>query len=321
MSVIIALDLGGTQIRLAVYPKDGIDPIIIKKIPTIVENIEVFDRLSDLIETVWSVDSVDAISIAVPGPIDPVTDTVVAAGNIPGWDRFPLNKKLSQKYSTPILVGNDANLAAVGEWSYGAGRGHHHLLYLTVSTGIGGGVIIADKLLEGARGLAAELGHITVMSDGPICSCGAKGHLEAISSGTAIAQYISEQIALGHNSELSMNQKQTAKLAYTAARNGDKLAIEAFTRAGYYFGQALAGFLHIFNPSIVIIGGGVSQSGDLFFSPMYKSLRESLMDSAYLDLDNVPIVPPQLGDDAGLLGALAQARIYLEKREYDRLVK
>jgi glucokinase len=209
----------------------------------------------------------------------------------------------------PVFLENDANLAAVGEWYFGAGQGHHHLIYLTISTGIGGGVIINDQLLTGARGLGAEIGHLSILPDGPLCSCGKRGHLEAIASGTAIARYVSEQIAAGRSSSLSHESHITAKTVATAARNGDELALEAFQRAGNALGQGIADLLHIFNPSILVFGGGVSQSGDLLFAPMRRKLDELIMSQGYLE--NLTITKSPLGDDAGLLGTLAQARLKL----------
>lgn len=309
MSAIVTVDIGGTQIRAAVYSKEDTQPITVVRVPTLATKAGVFDRLVHLLQEIWPDNSVAALSLGVAGPLDPETGVVIEASNIPEWNGFPLRNRLDQIFQAPIYLGNDANLAALGEWKFGAGRGHHHLLYITVSTGIGGGVIIADHLLEGSRGLAAELGHVTCLPDGPICSCGARGHLEALSSGTAIARYITEQIANGQTSVLSQEKDITSHLAAIAASNGDHLSIDAFNRAGKYLGQAVAGFLHIFNPTIIIFGGGVSQAGDLLFNPMRKSMRESLMTPVYME--NLILTTAQLGDDVGLLGALALARINL----------
>ena len=148
------------------------------------------------------------------------------------------------RFNVPVVVGNDANMAAVGEWRYGAGVGHHNLVFLTISTGIGGGVILDDRLVLGERGLAAELGHITVIPDGPLCGCGHRGHIEALSSGTAIARYVSEQLAEGRKSIIKPDPHPTARDVSFAAANGDELAIEAMTRAGKFLGQMIADYLH-----------------------------------------------------------------------------
>ena len=207
----------------------------------------------------------------------------------------------------PAYLDNDANLAALGEWKFGAGRGHHDVLYLTISTGIGGGVIIDDRLLHGYHGLAAELGHVTVLANGPVCSCGYKGHLEALAAGPAIVRYIHEQLEAGSTSELSSAEDLDAYAVAEAAKRGDALAISAYKRAGEYLGIGVASFLHTLDPSIVVFGGGVSQSGPLLFEPFETSLRAHVFYPRYLE--NLEITTAALGDDVGLLGALALAQM------------
>jgi glucokinase len=311
MSTILALDIGGTQLRAAVYPPSGIEPLASLKTPTRGMEDGVFERLITLIDSVWPAGSVDAISVAAPGPLNPYTGVIVSTPNIPAWTNYPLADLLSNRYKVPAFLGNDANLAAVGEWKYGAGKGHHDVLYLTLSTGIGGGVISSDMLIEGCRGMATELGHVTVLPGGPICTCGVPGHLEAVASGPAIARYFTEQIAAGRESTLPSKPDITAIDVAAAAGRGDVLALEAFDRAGGFIGQAVAEFLHIFNPSIVIFGGGVSRSGRLILDPIEESMKCNIMDESYID--ELKIAMARLGDDAGLLGSLAQARIRLSK--------
>jgi glucokinase len=198
-------------------------------------------------------------------------------------------------------------MAGLAEWRYGAGRGHDNLVYLTISTGIGGGVISHGQLLQGARGMAAELGHILIDPDGPPCGCGHRGHIESFSSGPSIARYVREQLDAGKPSALhGQADMNTAHIA-DAARAGDALAISAFERAGYYLGIAVANYLAIFDPSILIFGGGVSQVGDLLFKPFEECLRKHTFHPHYLD--DLLITRAALGDDAGLLGALALARM------------
>jgi glucokinase len=268
------------------------------------------DRLLDLVAEVWPADGqVRAIGAGLPGPINPKTGVLFNAPNIPGWVNLPIRQHLQDRFQVPVLVGNDANLAALGEWRFGAGRGHHDLLYLTISTGIGGGVIMEDRLLLGDRGLAAELGHVTVQPDGPLCGCGKRGHLEAYASGTAIARYVSEQIAKGVPSRLSSTPNITAREVSQAAQEGDALARESITRAGTYLGIGLANFLHIFNPSRVILGGGVSRIGPMLLDPMKATLAEQVTSPEFTR--SLEIVSAELGDDAGLMGALALAHTAL----------
>ena len=310
MSAIIAIDIGGTQLRVAVYPQNSTIPIKVQRAPSLGMEEGVFDRLTALIDSVWPDEPVDIICAAVPGPLNPYTGIIIETPNIPSWTNYPLAELLSKKYDVPAHIGNDANMAVLGEWLYGAGKGHHDLIYLTISTGIGGGVICGDKLIEGSRGMATELGHITVLPGGPVCSCGVKGHLEAVASGTAIAKYVSEQIAAGRKSSLGSGIL-TARQVSEAASQGDELAKESYLRAGEFIGQATADFLSIFNPSIVILGGGVTLSGSLILDPIKDSMRRHVMEASYLD--GLVVTTAKLGDDAGLLGSLAQAHIKLAK--------
>jgi glucokinase len=303
----IAVDVGGTQLRAACYAYESLKPVQVKRIATQSGGETPLERLKSLIASVWPENcDVDAIGVAAPGPLDSNEGVVMAAPNIPGWVDLPLKKLLEERFKIPVIVGNDANLAAVGEWKYGAAKGHHHLIYLTISTGIGGGVIIDDRLLLGDRGLAAELGHVTVIHDGPLCGCGQRGHLEAIASGTAIARWVEEELKRGSVSSMVNERPVTAKAVSKAAHAGDLLAIAALDRAGRYIGQALADYLHIFNPTAVILGGGVVQSGNLLLDPLKEALKRHVLTKHYLD--RLTISTAELGDDAGLMGALAKAR-------------
>ena len=312
MSTFVAVDIGGTHIRAAAYEADNVSPLTHKRTRSHAKNPGTYDRLVDVIESAWPTDrEVKAIGMASPGPLDPKSGVVLATPNIPEWHDFPLTDKLGKHFGIPAYLDNDANLGALGEWKFGAGRGHHDLLYLTISTGIGGGVIVDDRLLHGYHGLAAELGHVVVLAGGPVCSCGFEGHLEALASGPAIVRYVCEQLEAGQKSELSCVDDLNARVVAEAAEDGDELARSAYQRAGEYLGIGVASFLHTFDPSIVIFGGGVSQSGPLLFEPFEASLRKHVLNSRYLE--NLVITTAALGDDAGLLGALALAQMASEE--------
>jgi glucokinase len=305
MNITLAIDIGGTHMRVAAFPENEHKPLRQDRIRTYAKGEDSLKRLIQMAQSIRAEhETIDAIGIAAPGPLDPKTGVILAAPNLPGWNGISVTGILQETFGVPAFIGNDANLAAVGEWRFGAGQGHHHLIYLTISTGIGGGVISDDRLLVGHQGFGAELGHITILPDGPVCGCGKKGHLEAISSGTGIAAYFAEQLALGRQSILSGNPD--AKAISQAAREGDILAQETFQRAGHYLGLAVSNYLMVFNPSILIFGGGVSLAGDLLFDPMCKSMRESLLSDHYLE--DLEITQAALGDDAGLYGALVFAR-------------
>jgi len=307
MDYYIAVDIGGTQLRAALYPEGEQKAVSQKRIPTQARDQSAVDRLLELIKTVLPAHGkVKAIGMAAPGPLNPKTGILYAAPNIPGWVNLPLAQIVQDRFKIPTLLGNDANLAAMGEWKFGAGRGYQHLLYMTVSTGIGGGVIEDGKLLLGYKGLAAEIGHITVDPSGPLCGCGQRGHLEALASGTAIARYVTEQLARGVPSSMAELSTVSARDVSLAAEQGDPLAREALARAGGYLGRAIADFLHLLNPQIVIIGGGVSRSGKYLLDPLREAIAAYVISPEYLH--GLVVTTASLGDDAGLLGALALAQ-------------
>lgn len=305
--VYIAVDLGGTNIRAARCDPEG---RILARVgwPTRPEEgLEaVMGRIFEAIQAVWPDGApVEAIGVGVPGPLDPRTGVVITAPNL-GWENVPLGDRLRERFGVPCFIGNDANLAALGEWRYGAGRGHDHLVYLTVSTGIGGGVITHGVLLEGAHGLGAELGHIVVEArEGPRCGCGRIGCLEALASGTAIARMAQEAWARGEPIPWPDPSAVTAADVAEAAARGDPTAGAIMDRAAFYLGVGIATFWHIFNPTLIILGGGVMKTGDWFLEKIRAYARERAMRPDYV----TPIVRAALGDDVGLLGALAYARM------------
>jgi glucokinase len=311
MQTIISLDIGGTQLRAAVYQDDQREAVTQKRIKTNANEPDTFGRLLKLIEDILPADGkADAIGASVPGPVDPKTGAIMFTPNIKEWRDFPFAAKLMKNFGFPVYLDNDANLAGLAEWKFGAARGHHNVLYLTVSTGVGGGVIINDRLLQGSHGLAAELGHTIVQADGPLCGCGQRGHLEAFSSGTGIERFVADQLKAGRESTLRADKRNSARDISEAASQGDALSIEAYQVAGKYLGIGVANFLHIFNPSVVVFGGGVSQSGPLLFDSFDASLKEHVIHPRYLE--GLVIARAELGDDSGLLGARALAELKLD---------
>ena len=307
MTLTLAVDIGGTHIRVAAYEANSTKPVAHHRTKSFAQTSGVYDRLADAIKTIWQEGQVTAIGIASPGPLDPYKGIILDTPNIPEWDNFPIAAKLTEEFGVPAYLDNDANMAGLAEWQFGAGKGHHDLIYLTISTGIGGGVISSNRLLQGYHGMGAELGHMLIDPNGPLCGCGKPGHIESFSSGPSIVRYFNEQLKAGQKSTLQPNPNLgTAQIA-EAALTGDPLAITAFSRAGHYLGIAVANFLAIFDPSILIFGGGVSQVGDLLFKPFEESLRQHVFHPRYMD--DLVITKAALGDDAGLLGALALARM------------
>jgi len=310
MDAYITLDIGGTNIRCALFLNDQ-DPIDIKKISTVHKNQSPFERIISVIKEIWPAgNSVKGISAAVPGSVNVNAGIVLLAPNISGWKNIDFGKILSNQFKVPVFVNNDARLAAIGEWKRGAGIGHENLLYFTISTGLGGGAIVHGKPLEGSVGIATESGHITIDDNGPICGCGKRGHLEAFSAGTGIENYVHEEIVKGVKTIIKSTPAVRASEIATAAKNGDQLAISAFNRAGYYLGIGIANYLHIFNPSCVIFGGGVSLSGDLLMNPFRQSLKDHVLNPTYLE--NLEIKMAELGDNVGLIGAFEYLKEKLE---------
>jgi glucokinase len=238
--------------------------------------------------------------------MDPINGIIISPPNIPEWRYFPLHEHLSTTFDLPIALNNDANLAALGEWHFGAGRGYSDLIYLTISTGIGGGIILNNKLFMGSSGFAAEIGHTTLLYNGPECSCGQTGHLEAMASGPSIVRWVKSKLEDESLKEHFPAGELTAKHISDAAEEGNQLAIAAYERAGKYIGLAIADLLHIFDIPTIIIGGGVSRAGNLLFDPIRKSVEKSVLSDIYLE--NLQILPAALEDDSGLMGALVLSR-------------
>lgn len=315
----IAVDLGGTQIRAALCGPDG---QIFRRIARLTE---AQDGLDAVIERVFQtiteavgdtpLAEIAGIGVGAPGPINPITGVMLQAPNLPGFDRVPLRTLISQHFGRPTFLGNDANLAALAEHRFGAGCGIRDMIYLTISTGIGSGIIVDGRILVGAEGLAAEAGHMVIVPDGPRCSCGATGCLEALASGPAIARYAVQRIRAGKKSRISKMvddnlAKVDAKTVNMAAQRGDKLAINTFQRAGTYLGIGIANLLRLFNPRVVVLGGSVTKAGPFLFDPMRAAI-EAYAPPIYWQ--SLSIAPAALGDDVGLLGAAALAVTEVER--------
>ena len=247
-----------------------------------------------------------AIGVGVPGPVIAEKGMVMAPPIMPGWDRFPIRTTLESLWDTAVTLNNDAELGALGEWAYGAGRGEKNLAFIKVGSGIGAGLIINQQIYGGTTGSAGEIGHLTVEENGPRCACGNHGCLEALAGGHAIASQARDLIASGKRTLLSEKNPDsiTAYDVAEAARRGDLTAQEIIKRSGTFIGIAIAGLINLINPSTVIIGGGVAQVGDLMTGPIRLAVRErSLRASEH----NVRITTAMLGRRSSLIGALVQA--------------
>lgn len=296
-SAVIGVDLGGTRIRAArLTPQLTLQAR--KEIPTRVQDgpEKIVQRMIGLIREVWPADGrVECIGVAAPGPLDPFTGVILSPPNL-GWLNVPLRDMLSEALGVPVIVGNDANAAALAEAMIGAGRGLRHMIYLTISTGVGSGIIVDGKLHTGARGLAAEAGLIPLLYGDRIAT------LEDVSAGPDMAQEAVRRMDAGETSSLSMvSGELTAESVGAAAETGDALANRVIAAAGRNIGLGIVTLLHLFNPQRVVIGGGVSQLGDRIFDPIRASAAKYVCDPAFLD--GVDIVPAHFGADVGLVGA------------------
>ncbi len=250
---------------------------------------------------------VAAFTVGVPGPVSSEEGTVIAPPIMPGWEQYPIRRDLEMRWERPVLLGNDADLGALGEWVYGAGRGTSHLAYVKVGSGVGAGFIFNGEIYRGAQGYAGEIGHITLVKDGPLCSCGNRGCLEALAGGKAIARQMQDAVRRGLPTRLEHVQpveRITARDVALAAQMGDLLSQQVVTDAGHYLGIAIANIVNLLNPDVVVIGGGVAQMGDLLLDPIRRTVRERSLRGA---VNAVRIVSSVLGTRSSAMGAVTFA--------------
>ena len=253
-----------------------------------------------------STTNLSSVGVGVPGPVIAEKGIVMAPPIMPGWDRFPIREALESQWGTSVTLNNDAELGALGEWAYGAGRGERNIAFIKVGSGIGAGLIINRQIYGGSTGSAGEIGHLTIDENGPLCACGNHGCLEAFAGGHAIASQGRKLVASGKRTLLSEKSPEsiTAQDVAEAARRGDLIAQEIIKRSGTFIGIAIAGLINLINPSTVIIGGGVAQVGDILTGPIRQAVRErSLRASEH----RVRITTAMLGRRSSLMGALVQA--------------
>ena len=252
------------------------------------------------------ISNISAIGMDVPGPVVAEAGMVSSPPIMPGWDGYPIQTHLEELWHVPVSLGNDAELGALGEWAYGAGRGENNLAYIKVGTGVGAGLLLDGRIYRGATGTAGEIGHVTIQENGPLCTCGNYGCLEAMAGGQAIARKAREAIEKGRRTQLSSIEakKILAVDVAQAAQRGDLVAQQIITEAGTYLGIAIASLINVFNPSMVVIGGGVSQLGDLLLEPIRKTVVQRSLHSA---AKVVRITSAVLGRRASSMGAVVQA--------------
>ncbi len=300
------MDVGGTKIAAGIVTPGGeiLDEV---RYPTPHSPESLVENIARAVEEVRDGLEVGGACLAVPGLIFAQKSTVVCSPNLRAIEGIPLKEALGPKIGLPLTIENDANAAAWGEFRFGAGSEVDHLVFVTLGTGIGGGVITHGVLLRGAQGSGGELGHVTVQATGPRCACGNRGCLEALASGTAIGRRAREvaserpDSALGR---LGAKRKVVGEDVTELARNGDELALSVLEEAGRWLGIGLAGFVNVFNPEMVVVGGGAMEAGELIL----KSARQEVyLRARPPSRDLVEVKEATLGPESGVLGAAALA--------------
>jgi glucokinase len=313
--LVVGIDLGGTKTSIALVDRSGEITVQHCQETHATEGPEaVIGRMLDAARRVMAQAEVTptqvaAVGIGAPGPLDIETGIVMTPPNLPHWDRVPLKQLIEDGLGITAFVENDANAAALGEHRFGAGRGTEHMLYVTVSTGIGGGLILDGKLYHGASGMAGEIGHTTIIPYGPLCGCGNRGCLESLASGTAIARRARECVTRGVPTLMAKLAggdlgRITAKLVAEAAGQGDAEARDILAEAMNYLGIGVANLVNLFNPQLIVIGGGLTNIGETLFGPVRRAIERRAFPTS---VRAVRVVRAALGDSAGVLGAAAVA--------------
>jgi glucokinase len=308
----LGVDLGGTKILVGLVDERG-RVVVRQRVPTpvggpqavvavIVDSVRALCRRAG-----QEMGALRGLGVGAPGPMDPVSGVVFEPPNLPGWRDVPLGSLLSAEVGLPVFVENDANAAALAERWAGAGVGVDDLVYVTVSTGIGGGLILGGRLYHGAAGTAGEVGHMVIEPGGPRCNCGRLGCLEALASGPSIAREARAAVAAGRPTVLAAIAPQALDAAAVAraALDGDPVAREIYARAATALGIGITNLVNLLSPAMVILGGGVTRAGELIFAPVRRIVRQEAFERPG---SAVQIVPAALGEDVGAIGAAAVAR-------------
>ncbi|HET6407978.1 MAG TPA: ROK family protein, partial [Chthoniobacteraceae bacterium] len=306
--VAIGIDLGGTQVRAALIDERG--NIIARAEERTEANAgpgRVIGQIRDLADGLLAASNpsrVVGIGVSTPGPIDTVTGIARDIPTLAGFADFPLKSELQRQFAFPICLENDGIAAAIGEWQFGAGRGLENLVYVTVSTGLGGGIVADGRVLRGRKGMAAHIGHMSVVPNGELCPCGNRGCFEAYGSGTAFTKrararaIVSEETTLGKS-----GSPVHSRDVFAAGRSGDVLANRLIDEEAEVLGRGFVSLIHIFSPDVVIMGGGLSHE----FDRLRPGIQDYIARWAMPAFKDVNVVRAALGQNSGLVGAAALA--------------
>ena len=304
----IGVDVGGTKIAATVVTPEGKILNEVRYPTQAVPPNRLIETIAAAITEVKNGFEVGGVCLAVPGLILAAENKVIISPNLHEIENIPLDEEIGRRTGLYVTVENDANAAAWGEFRYGAGKDVEHQIFITLGTGVGGGVITHGVLLRGAQGAGGELGHVTLDPDGPVCGCGNRGCLEALASGTAIGRRAREVAsdqpysALGR---LAIEREVLGEDVTRLAHEGDEAALQVLQETGRWLGIGLAGFVNTFNPEVIAVGGGAARAGELILGPARKEVQLRAQSPSR---DTVEIKEATLGPESGALGAAALAR-------------
>lgn len=309
----IGIDVGGTKIAAGLVDRAG---TVLERFTTrahaeqepefVISAIEAAYR-AVLAQSGVEPAGIEAVGLGFPGNTNGPAGLVLTSSNLPAWDHFPLRDVVAARLGVPVRLENDCNLCAVGEHRFGAGWGSRHMCYVTLSTGYGIGIIINNQLYVGHTGTAGEVGHIVIDIGGPPCDCGKHGCVMAYASGVGLSRMAYEAIDTGAETLLRERmppdrQRFGGEVIADAAGQGDAVAREILQTAGYYSGVGLSMVIEMLNPEVIVMGGGLTRIGPMLLEPAMAAMREHTQPELW---DSVRIVPWQLGDDLGIIGAAA----------------
>ncbi|MGQ9546541.1 MAG: ROK family protein [Dehalococcoidia bacterium] len=317
----LAIDLGGSKILTAIVgPRGEILSSHETMTPATQGSEAVIQSLlgsshRTLEQAGVAISDICAVGIGAAGISNPEAGILFTSPNLPGLRNILLRDIVQERLGKKTFLVNDANAAALGEFCFGAARGVRNFIYITLSTGIGGGIIVDGKVFTGAIGAAGEVGHMTIDDNGPTCNCGNRGCWETLASGTALAREARRRIEGGARTSILKYAegdagRVTAQVIHDAAKQGDNLARELIARTGYYVGVGLANLINIFNPELIVIGGGLSSIGDMLLKPAFKAAGERAFKEAF---QAVRFTSAELGRNSTVLGAAAFALEELRK--------
>ncbi len=310
----IGIDIGGTKVAGALVDENGAIIREARVATPVSDPVALVDAVVGLVTDLRAGEEVLGVGVAMAGFIDHQQANVIYGTNF-GWKNFPLKSEIEAKLDIPVIIENDANAAGWAEYRFGAGQGHQHMVMLTLGTGVGGAIIVDGKMLRGGFGVAGELGHMRVVPDGIPCGCGQRGCIESYASGTALLRTAIELVDSGDpaGKRLAEIKAQAGQLTgaelYQALVEGDPGAVQLLRNLASWLGQAIASLSAILDPEIVVIGGGVSQAGDLLLEPVREAFRKYAPAGGFRP--ELSIVTAEFVNDAGVVGAADLARVSL----------